>query len=118
MPERRAPPGSTGATGGTGATGAAGAAGAAGSAVAYAEVGISGADNPVFFVNAGFTSVTEPSPRVFCLTPAYAGHPIVVSPDAIGAFIAMVSPQKCPGGYQLESSEELGSGTGFNVTVP
>jgi hypothetical protein len=110
--------GPVGPAGPTGASGATGATGPAGSAVAYASVVINGPGNPTFAVDSGFSSVTEPDEGVYCLDPIYAGHTIIVSLDSVAADIAEVSPQKCPGGYQLETNVNLEGGQGFNVIVP
>jgi hypothetical protein len=110
--------GKTGKTGAAGAPGAPGAPGAAGSAVAYASVVVNGVGNPTFTINSGFTAVTEPQAGVFCLTPAFAGHTIVTSVVGTEAVLAQVSPQQCPGGYELATNQTIGNGDGFNVTVP
>jgi hypothetical protein len=108
--------GPRGAAGAPGAPGAAGAAGAAGSAIAYGSVVVNGVGNPTFTTNVGFAAVTEPQAEIFCITPVYAGHPIVASPIGNSA-VTEVSPQQCPGGYELESSAGA-NGTGFNITIP
>jgi hypothetical protein len=110
--------GASGPQGPAGPQGAAGAAGAAGTAVAFASVVINGAGNPSFLTNSGFTSVTSPSAGVYCLTPAFAGHPLLVTPAGIEAVFALVSAQNCPGGYQIETNSTVSSGQGFVVAVP
>ncbi len=110
--------GATGASGPQGPAGAQGSAGAAGSAVAFASVVVNGAGNPTFLANSGFTSVTEPQPGFFCLTPAYAGHPILATPAGTAAAFLTVSPQQCSGGYEIEASEPVSSSQGFIVSVP
>lgn len=110
--------GATGATGPQGPAGAAGAAGAQGSAIAYASVVVNGAGNPMFLANSGFTSVTEPQAGFFCLTPVYAGHPILATPAGTAAAFLTVSAQQCSGGYEIEASEPVSNGQGFIVSVP
>jgi hypothetical protein len=108
--------GPAGAPGAPGAPGAAGAAGAPGSAVAYGTVIVNGVGNPTFTVNSGFSAVTEPQEGIFCITPVYAGRPLITS--SVGAVgVASVSPQQCPGGYELESGAGQ-NGTGFSIMVP
>jgi len=116
------PRGATGPAGATGATGSQGPAGAAGSAVAYASVVLNGVGNPTIVSGSGFTSVTEPEAGVFCLAPVFSGHAPIVS-DAGGnneAIFSEASAQQCPGDYELvvTNGYSLGSGQGFNVTVP
>jgi hypothetical protein len=80
---------------------------------------VNGAGNVSFLSNAGFSSVSEPSPGKYCLTPAYAGHPILVSSAGTGQTIAVIGAAQCPGGYELEAAEApLSSGQGFIVSVP
>lgn len=110
--------GASGPQGPAGAQGPQGAAGAAGTAVAYASVVVNGAGNPTFLANSGFSSVTEPESGFFCLTPLYTGHPILATPAGTAASFLTVSPQKCPGGYEIEASEAVSSGQGFIVAVP
>ncbi len=110
--------GATGATGPAGASGATGATGPAGSAVAYASIVINGAGNPAFGSDSGFTSVTEPQTGFFCITPVYAGLPILTTPGGTTDSFAVVSPQKCPGGYEIEASSSISTGEGFIVAVP
>ena len=110
--------GASGPQGPAGAQGPQGATGAAGSALAYASVVVNGAGNPMFLANSGFSSVTEPQPGFFCLTPLYAGHPILATPAGTAAAFLTVSAQQCPGGYELEASEAVSNGQGFIVAVP
>jgi hypothetical protein len=110
--------GKPGATGPAGAPGAPGAPGAAGSARAYATVIVNGVNNPTLETNVGLTTVTEPETGVFCVGPIVPGHPILVSPIATVAAIAPVSPQKCPGNFQIDSNEPLSGGEGFSVVIP
>jgi hypothetical protein len=86
--------------------------------VAYADVIVNGSGNPSLGLNSGFSSVTEPAPGEFCLTPLYAGHPIIVSGAGTDVSFGVFSPQQCPGGYEIGASESLTSGQGFMVTVP
>ncbi len=111
-------PGAPGKPGATGATGAAGPAGAPGSSLAHALVVVNGPGNPILTENAGFTSVTEPEAGVFCLNPIVPGHTPVVSPAASLATFAIVSPQKCPGGNEIRSNQEITGGEGFSVMIP
>jgi hypothetical protein len=106
-----------GATGPAGAAGPAGPAGAAGSARAYALVVVNGPGNPLLTENAGFTSVNEPQPGVFCLNSLIPGHAPVVSAAGVEAIFATVSPQQCPGGYEIRTNQEI-TGGGFSVLVP
>ncbi len=111
--------GAPGAPGAPGAAGAPGAPGAAGSAIAFGSVVISGAGNPTFLSNSGFSSVSEPTPGKYCLTPAVAGHPILVTSAGTGQTIAVIGAAQCPGGYELEAAEApLTTGEGFIVAVP
>jgi hypothetical protein len=124
--------GPQGPTGGTGPQGGAGATGAPGSAVAYATVVINSAGNPVFTDSVkGFTSVTSPSPGIFCLSPAFndaSGNEIspVSSSAAFAGGLALLANENCGGdaaGYELESFEDtssytLTSGEGFSISVP
>jgi hypothetical protein len=112
--------GATGATGAAGAPGAAGAAGAAGTALAYGTVTINGAGNPAFVNGSGFTGVTEPQANVYCITPFFTGVPIVAVPAGGGnrAVIVQVSPQQCPGAYEVEASASFAGGQGFTIVAP
>ncbi len=114
------PKGATGATGPQGPAGGVGAPGAPGAAgtLAYASVVVNGAGNVSFLTNAGFSSVSEPQPGKYCLTPAYAGHPILVTSGGTFASIAVIGAAQCPGGYELEAEAPLTSGQGFTVSVP
>ena len=102
-----------GKTGARGATGAAGAAGAAGSALAYGSVVVNGAGNPTFLSDSGFSGVTSPQSGVYCLTPSISGHPLLVTAAGTQAIFSLVSAQKCPGGYQIETATTLSNGQGF-----
>jgi hypothetical protein len=110
--------GKRGKAGPAGAPGAPGAAGAAGSARAYALVVVNGPGNPVLTENAGFTSVSEPQVGTFCLGPIVPGHPPIVSAAGTEAIFATVSPQQCPGGYEIKSNQEISGGGGFSVVIP
>lgn len=112
--------GATGATGPAGPQGSAGSAGPAGTALAYGSVTINGSGNPAFINGAGFTSVTEPQANVYCIGPVYSGVPLIAVPAGGGnrAVIVQVSPQQCPGGYELEASAGFSTGQGFTVEAP
>jgi hypothetical protein len=116
-----------GATGATGATGAAGAAGAAGTAIAYGTMVINATGNPAFTPGAvGFTSVTEPTPGIFCIAiPAGAtgiGPIVSDAGGSLAAIYAQASPQQCPGQYEVAQQNNGApaptNGQGFNIMVP
>jgi hypothetical protein len=109
--------GATGPAGAQGPAGAAGAPGAQGTAIAYAVVAINGAGNPAFLSNTGFSSVTKTN-GVYCVSPSFAGHPVLVTPAGDDGPFAMGPPESCPGGYQIETPETLSTGQGFVVAVP
>jgi hypothetical protein len=111
-------PGKTGPAGPAGPAGAAGPGGAPGSALAYALVVVNGPGNPILTENAGFTSVTEPQPGVFCLSPLIPGHTPVVSAAGVEAIFATVSPQQCPGGNEIRTNQQITGGAGFSVMIP
>jgi hypothetical protein len=110
--------GATGPAGPQGGSGAAGPAGAPGSAIAYAVVAINSAGNPAFVSTpVGFTSVTKTN-GVYCLTPSFAGNPVLVTPAGDTGPFAMGPSESCPGGYQIETTETLSTGQGFVAAVP
>jgi hypothetical protein len=116
------PRGARGAQGPSGAAGAGGAAGPAGTAVAYGQVSLNGVGNPAFISNVGFPGVvTEPQANVFCIVPpsGFASTPIVITPfGATNSLFQSVSPQQCPGDYEISASGTFTSGQGFTVVVP
>ncbi len=119
-------PGAAGAAGGAGPAGPAGPQGAAGTAVAYGAVTINGTGNPAFLAGASnFTTVTEPTTGIFCVAPPAGGAGIPVIVGAIGGnnfdTFAQVSPQQCPGQYEIaveQNNNALTSGQGFVIVVP
>jgi hypothetical protein len=110
--------GKPGKAGPAGAPGAPGAPGAAGSARAYANVLVNGVNNPGLENAVGLSVVSEPSPSTFCLGPLIPGHTLVLSPIGVEAIFAQVSPQQCPGNYEIKSNQEITAGEGFSVVVP
>jgi len=113
------PAGATGPAGPAGPGGPAGGTGPAGSAIAYATIVVNGVGNPTFTTNSGFSSITEPATGEFCLSPVYAGHPLIATPVGGELIVAVVSAQQCPGGYELGTSPAgISNGEGFSVTVP
>jgi hypothetical protein len=129
-------PGATGAQGPAGAAGAAGAPGAPGAAVAYGYAASAGSGAGVGFGAAtlGFTSVTEPSPGEFCVSPVFKNSAgTVIEPDVSlagtnSALVTWVDPQQCGGAgnaYEIwyadpssGSLESPPSGDGFSISVP
>jgi hypothetical protein len=109
--------GGRGPAGPAGAAGAAGAPGAAGTALAWATVVVNGAGNPSFGASVGFTTVTSPAAGVYCVGPAIAGHPLLITPAGTATAIALGPSEKCSGSYQVESEVALTSGQGFIVAV-
>lgn len=113
------PAGGVGPAGPAGSNGTAGATGQAGGTVAYALVGIEASGTPYFVENSGFTSVTEPQPGFFCIFPVYDGLPILITPAATANVFALVGPEKCSKGYEIEAHEPtVSKGQGFIVAVP
>jgi hypothetical protein len=110
--------GKPGKAGPAGAAGAAGAPGAPGSARAYANVVVNGAGNPVLEDAFGLSVASEPAPSTFCIGPLIAGHTMVISPIGVEAVFAQVSPQQCPGNYEIKSNQAITGGEGFSVAVP
>jgi hypothetical protein len=113
-------PGSRGPAGPAGAAGAAGAAGPAGGSLAWAAVVANSAGNPTLGAASGFTSVTHPATNVYCLSPAVAGHPLLVTPAGSAKKMDLGPSENCPGGYQieLEVGASLANGEGFIAAVP
>ncbi len=117
--------GPTGATGAQGPAGATGATGAAGTAIAYGAVVINSVGNPALQSGAvGFTSVTSPSPNLYCLNlPANDNGVYPVLSNLGGgntAVLTIPAPEQCPGGLEVgnPSGTPLSPGTGFSITIP
>jgi hypothetical protein len=111
-----------GPRGPAGTPGTPGSPGAPGTAVAYGEVSLNGVSNPTFTVNKGFPgTVTEPQNNVFCVVPpsGYASVPLELTPfGETDSLFQQVSPQQCPGDYEIVASQTFTSGQGFTVVIP
>jgi hypothetical protein len=113
--------------GATGATGAAGPAGPAGSAIAYGDLGLNGNGNPAFnaTLSAGFTSVSSPSPNIFCIPyPAGVTTNLPLSISDNGGETDQwnqVANGQCGGaGFEIENATANRglSGGGLSISVP
>jgi hypothetical protein len=128
--------GKTGATGKTGSQGVQGPQGAPGTARAYAVVEPTSPAKPSLIAGqtANITSVSEPRPGVYCLSPAAginaAAETAVASPEAsyssegkVGVVAVNAQRPNCASGFEVDTYAGLGtattaSGYAFAIVVP